>query len=116
MTTTTTTTAWAKWDRVALWVLLVASALVTAGTVLSSAIRIVARVVLACGSILSQFLVGFGSWNVVVELTTGPLIDGFWPLVMRLDPAPIALGFGLLLVASAFEFSARLGRDLDGLV
>ena len=35
---------------------------------------------------------------------------------MPLDLAPIALGFGLLLVGSAFEYSVRMGRDLDGLV
>jgi hypothetical protein len=209
MTIMTPAIAWPKWDRVGLWILLVASALVAVASVASNATRIVTRLasghfilglevtvplppeadagtativngnyetarvevsglstgtealliigdavglltqtavavaftylawrllrhrpfitslttmfiisgaILALGSIISQFLIGFGSWNVVTELTTGRALDGFWPLVMRLDPAPIALGFGLLLVASAFEFSARLGRDLDGLV
>ncbi|WP_309616541.1 hypothetical protein [Salinibacterium sp.] len=209
MTTSAATTEWTKWDRVGLWILLFASALLTAGTVISSAIRIITRLatgryylglnlsvplppeasagtatlvtgnydsawvevgglstgtsglliagdvvsmltqaavtlaftylawrllrrrpfttslttlfivagaVLTCGSLISQFLIGFGSWNVITELTTGRVVDGFWPLVMTLDPAPIALGFGLLIVASAFQFSGRLGRDLDGLV
>ena len=77
---------------------------------------VIAGSVLVIGSMSSQFLTGFGGWNVIVELTTGALIDGFWPLSMSLDLAPIGLGFGLLLVGSAFEYSVRLGRDLEGLV
>ena len=205
MTIPTSTTAWTTKDRIGLWIMLISSALITVGTVIPAAIRIVHRLitgryilgldasvplppearggsativggtldsasvevsglsggtaglliagdilgmltqavvalaftylawrllrrrpfltslttlfvvagsVLIIGSMSSQFLTGFGGWNVIVELTTGALIDGFWPISMPLDLAPIALGFGLLLVGSAFEYSVRMGRDL----
>jgi hypothetical protein len=72
---------------------------------------------LVLGSLLQQTLSGFGRWQVALELGTGDLdSDQFWPLIMQLDPAPIAFGFGLLIVASAFYYGARLSRETEGLV
>jgi hypothetical protein len=77
----------------------------------------VAGATLALGSLISQFLTGFGSWQVVTELGSGTASSGgFWPLEMRLDPAPIGFGFGLLIVASAFYYGERLTRETEGLV
>jgi hypothetical protein len=78
---------------------------------------VAAGAVLAVGGLVSQFLTGFGQWNAALELgSDGATDDGFWPLVMSLDAAPIGLGFALLIVASAFQYGERLARETDGLV
>ena len=76
---------------------------------------LVAGSTLALGGLIAQFLLGFGSWNAILELGSGEPGD-FWPLMMRLDPAQVGLGFALLLVAVAFHYGARLSRDTEGLV
>jgi hypothetical protein len=77
----------------------------------------VAGSVLAIGGLIAGFLRGFGGWQVVTELGSAqPNGDGFWPLMMELDPAPIAWGFALLAIAVAFQFATKLTRETDGLV
>ncbi len=75
----------------------------------------VAGATLALGGLIAQFLLGFGSWNAILELGSGKP-DDFWPLVMELDPGQVGLGFALLLVSIAFHYGAKLSRDTDGLV
>jgi hypothetical protein len=95
------------------WRLLKAKPFVRSLTVAFS----IAGSVLALGSLIGQFLAGFGRWQVALEL--GPAdagTDTFWPLIMNIDPAPIAFGFALLVVASAFYYGDRLSRETEGLV
>jgi hypothetical protein len=74
-----------------------------------------AGAILSIGGLVSQALAGFGAWSVAAELgSDGP--DSFWPLVMTIDLLPVALGFGLLLVAAAFRYGVKLTRDTEGLV
>ena len=75
---------------------------------------IVAGAVLLIGTILGQAASGFGSWLVATELNDGP--EGFWPLVMKFDPAPIGLAFILMLVGCAFEYGQKLTNETRGLV
>jgi hypothetical protein len=77
----------------------------------------IAGSVLALGSLIGQFLAGFGRWQVALELGPGgEETDPFWPLIMTVDPAPIGFGFALLVVASAFYYGDRLSRETEGLV
>jgi hypothetical protein len=77
---------------------------------------VVAGAALAVGGLVAQFVTGFGQWNAVLELGSDVASDAFWPLAMELDPAPIGLGFALLIVSSAFQYGERLTRETDGLV
>jgi hypothetical protein len=75
---------------------------------------IVAGAVLLIGTLLGQAASGFGSWLVATELNDG--MNGFWPLMMRFDPAPIGLAFILMLVGCAFEYGQKLTNETRGLV
>jgi len=75
---------------------------------------IVAGAVLLIGTILGQAASGFGSWLVVTELNDGA--EGFWPMVMKFDPAPVGLAFILMLVGCAFEYGQKLTHETRGLV
>lgn len=75
---------------------------------------IVAGAVLLIGTIIGQALSGFGSWLAATELNDG--VDGFWPLMMKLDPTPIGLAFILMLVGCAFEYGQKLTNETRGLV
>ncbi len=82
-----------------------------------SAVFYVAGSVLAVGGLLAGFLRGFGGWQVVTELGSAqPHNDGFWPLMMQLDPAPVGWGFALLAIGVAFQYAIKLARETDGLV
>jgi hypothetical protein len=74
-----------------------------------------AGAILSIGGLVSQALAGFGAWNVAEELGSSDA-ESFWPLILTLDPLPIVLGFGLLLIATAFHYGVKLSRDTDGLV
>jgi hypothetical protein len=74
-----------------------------------------AGAILSIGALASQALAGFGAWNVAEDLGSSAEHD-FWPLIMTFDPLPIVLGFGLLLIATAFHYGVKLSRDTDGLV
>lgn len=42
--------------------------------------------------------------------------EGFYYLMMTLDPAPFAWGIGLAVLTAAFQIGERLQRDTEGLV
>jgi hypothetical protein len=76
-----------------------------------------AGTVLAVGSVLANAFTGFGGWQVVIELSAAtPSNADFWPLFMKLDPAPVAWGFALLAIGAAFQHATKLTRATDGLV
>jgi len=76
---------------------------------------VVAAIAVIVGGMATQALRGFAQMQIVTELTddfaTSPLYLGF-----TLDPAPFAIGFGLGVVATAFQLAERLQRDTKGLV
>jgi hypothetical protein len=76
---------------------------------------IIAAATVIIGGITSQTLHGIAQMQVVSELTNDirstALLPGF-----SLDPTPFAVGFGLAVVATAFQVAERLQLDTDGLV
>lgn len=83
---------------------------------LSLTVSIVGGIVLI-GSLLATSLHVIAAW-MTAERLNDPAADmgGFWPIMATLDFAPLALGFGLMIVGLAFEYSERLQRDTAGLV
>lgn len=73
----------------------------------------IAAAALTIGSLLSQSLLGFASWQALTELN---LDAAQFPLEMFFDLVPVFAGLALLLVASAFQLGERMQRDTEGLV
>ncbi|MCU1404034.1 MAG: cation transport ATPase [Glaciihabitans sp.] len=76
---------------------------------------IVAAIAAMIGGLAEQAIRGFAQMQVVSELTADfgetSLVMGF-----TFDPTSFAIGFGLAVVATAFQFAERLQRDTEGLV
>jgi len=76
---------------------------------------VIAAIAVMVGGMATQALHGFAQMQIVTELTddftTSPLYLGF-----TIDPTPFAIGFGLGVVATAFQLAERLQRDTEGLV
>jgi hypothetical protein len=83
---------------------------------LSLIVTVVGGIVLI-GSLLSSGIGVMVAWMTAEQLNDPAAgLDGFWPTMATLDPGPLGLGFGLMLVGLAFEYSERLQRDTAGLV
>jgi hypothetical protein len=73
-----------------------------------------AGVVLTIGGLISKGALAMAGIQAASEIDGSG--TGYWPLAADFDPAPLFFGFVLLLVASAFEYGARLQKDTEGLV
>jgi hypothetical protein len=77
---------------------------------------ITAGATLMIGNILSIGFDSFGRVFLISELAGDEKLDGFWPMAVQADLAPIGFGLALLIVACAFEYGERLTRETNGLV
>jgi len=71
-------------------------------------------IVLTVGGIVSKGALAMAGIQAAGEIDGSG--TGYWPLAVDFDPAPMIFGFVLLLVASAFEYGARLQKETEGLV
>ena len=71
---------------------------------------------LMIGNMLSIGFDSFGRLLLISELLGDDKLEGFWPMAVQGELAPIGFGLALLVVACAFEYGERLSRETDGLV
>lgn len=75
---------------------------------------VAAGIVLSLGGLVSKLALAAAGVQAAAQIN-GPG-SGYWPLAASFDPSPMVFGFILLLVASAFEYGARLQKETEGLV
>jgi hypothetical protein len=75
---------------------------------------LIAGATLTLGTMLAQFIAGFGQMGAATELNPGA--DDVFVVGFEFDPTPWLVGFAVMALAFVFRAGARLQRDTEGLV